>query len=521
MPKVGQNEINTQQFRRNFIQHGGPRPNAALKFSGLDGQYMIISDLTVNDSGDIEYLRVPDPLIPGALRTVARSRSAPDPDEATLTLLEKRAALPWYHFKQNCAFNVYEMVGSKCVDLSDFNSGWDSYVRVLSYCEVSSKSFGALQAWEDDGQNEAELGVTLATYSVGALQFGLKAASTITTEVADVVFGKQVRCGDCGIPNDGTAFIYAVQRGVSSPASKPAVIYSTNGGASWSSITISTAANSESVAAIDIVGDKLVVLSTLGGTGAASCLYVSSINSVTGVPSTTFTKVTPTVFNSTNVISDMHVVSPSAVFFVGVGGYIYKSADILSDMTLVSAGDATVSDLKRITGVDQTLYAVGASAAVIVSNDGGTTWTVTTTLPGAATVNAVAVLDPYRAWVGDSAGAVYYTLDGGATWTAKSFTGLTATAVQDIAFATDEVAMIAFTISGPVSRIATTLNGGERWVDSGTTSRRLGSVPSAETINRIAFPTTGDSTVNVNTVAVCGLGSNPDGVLMIGTAARV
>lgn len=522
MPQAGKDEIVTQRHRRNFIQFGGARPGNTPKYAGVDTQYMTITGLTVNEQGDIEYQYAPDPFKIGGLRRVASTRGVPDPSEATLQLTEKHGNVPWFHFQSNCPFNVYEFVGTQCNDLTDTVNGWDDYVRIFGGMEISSKDFGAVQDWQEDAQNTVDLATTVASVqTIGKLSFSNKAAATVTLEVADVVFGKQVRCADCGVPNDGTRFIYAVQKGASSPATKPAVVYSTDYGATWTSISVATAANAENIVALDIAGDKLVLLSPSGGTSGASALYVSQINTVTGVPSTTFTKVTPSAFTSAHLMADMFVLSQAEVFFVGADGYIYKSTDVSSDMTLLSAGDATVSNLARIHGNDEAIYAVGASGVVIKSTDRGATFGATTTSAGASGNQAVAVLDQYRAWVGDSAGVLRYTLDGGETWTTKSYTAATPVAIQDIAFATDEVGMIAFTTGATVGRIASTIFGGDRWTDSTASTKRLGTLPTNTTYNRLAFPVSGDPTVNVNTVALGGLGTGTDGALVLGVAARV
>ncbi len=522
MPKITADEIVTQRHKRNFVQFGGPLPNAAVKYAGQDTQYMSIQGVTVNDLGDVSPILVPDPRVQGAYRTVNRSKTAPDLSEGTLVLYEKHGGIPWQLFSQACPFNVYELTGT-CKDLSDFQNGWSDYVLVYPSVEISNRDLGDRSAWDSDDGVEDSLSVSFGNkpYPVGALTFGNKAASAITTEAKDVVFGTQVRCGDCGVANDGTKFIYIVCKGASSPALKPYVVYSLDGGATWSSVSIATAANAEDVVAIDIVGDKLVVVSKTGGTSSASCLYVSSLNTVTGAPSSTFTKVTPTAFTVANTVNDMYVLSTSEVFFVADGGYIYKSADVLSDMSVIDAGSATAQNLSRVHGVDSTIYAAGASGAVVKSVNRGQSFTTTTTSPGSGTNQALFVKSALIAWVGNNAGALYYTLDGGETWTTKGFTGLTAVAIQDIYFATDEIGFVVFTVSGPAARVATTINGGERWVDSSQTTPRLNSVTSAATFNRIAAPASGDASTDANTVMLVGLGTTPDGVASLGASNRV
>lgn len=522
MPKLTADEIITQRHKRNFIQFGGPLPTAGVKYAGQNAQYMSVQGVTINDNGSVEPIYVPDPLVAGRYKIVNRSRSAPDLSEATLVLLEKHNAIPWQLFKQNCPFNVYEATGA-CADLSDFNAGWSDYMMIYSNMLVTSRDLGDRTAWDSDEAIEDSLSVTLAdAYPVGKLALGAAGAAQATLEVVDVVYGNQVRCGDCGLPNDGSRFIYAVQNGVASPATRPAVLYSTDYGATWTSVTIGTAATGELVSAIGIVGDKLVVVAPTGGTGGRSCLYVSSLNTATGAPSSSFAQINFTsAFTVANTVNDMHVVSATEVYFAAQGGYIYKSTDITSDMAVVDAGSATAQNLLRIGGSGEALYAVGASAAVVKSVNRGQTWAATIANPGAGDNQAVAVLDNFRVWVGNDDGEVYFTLDGGETWTEKVVTGLTSAAVQDIAFATDEVALIAFTITGPAARLASTINGGASWVDSSQATPRLGSLPTTQRINRIAFPQSGDGSTDANNVIMGGLGTGTDGQLILGAPNKL
>jgi photosystem II stability/assembly factor-like uncharacterized protein len=333
------------------------------------------------------------------------------------------------------------------------------------------------------------------------------------------VFGTSIRCGDCGVPNDGTKFIYIACKGAA--AAKPTVVYSTDGGVNWASVSIAPAANAEDLVAIDIVGQNLVCVSKTGGTASASCLYVAPINVVTGVPSSTWSKITPSALNSTNTLNDIYVAASSEVYFVADGGYIYKSVDVLSDMGVIDAGVATAQNLLRIHGAGDTIYASGASGAVVKSTNRAQSFAATTSNPGAGSNQALYVLTPFIAWVGNAAGALYYTLDGGETWTQKNFTGLTAVGVQDVYFPTDEVGYVAFTIAGTNARLATTINGGERWVDSAQTTPRLSAVSAGTVFNRIAAPVSRDGATDANTVLIAGLATAPAGVATLGVTNRV
>ena len=518
MAKLGADVIITQRHKRNFLQMGGALPNSRTLYSGQDAQYLAIKGQTEHDNGAITPIYVPDEKVPGAYRLVNRSRVAPGLSTATLVLHENHGSLPFQMFRQNCKFTVYEHTGV-CKDISDFNQGWSDYVKIYSGALVTDKAGGDRSAWDSDAAIEDSLSITMEnTYAVGGLNFGNKAVVQVTLEVKDILYGTQIRCGDCGVPNNGTNFIYAVQDGTGSAGAKPLVIYSVNGGVTWSTISVATAAAAELIAAIDIVGDKLVLLSPAGGT-AASALYYSQLNAITGVPSSTFTKVNLPSAPTANAITDMYVANASQVFFCGKGGYLFVSNDITGDVTVLDAGSATSSDLARITGNDNVIVACGAAATVVKSYTRGATWQITTTNPGAAVGSAIAALDQWRFWYGDASGGVYYTLDGGETWTAKAVGGVPPTAIYDILFATDEVGYVAYLETS--LRLAVTINGGWSWTNTSQNNPRVQGWPTigAAAPARLAVPAVAaDPTVSANNLAVAGLGTTTDGVIFLGTA---
>lgn len=517
--KLTSDVIQTQRHRRNFIQFGGALPNARTQYAGQDTQYISIRGVTLHDTGAINPVWVPDAKVQGGYQLVNRQRTAPALPTATVVLHEAHKSLPWQLFRQGCQFTLYENAGV-CQSLEDFDNGWNDYKLVYSNALVTDKGLGDRSGWDTDNAIEDSLTVTLENvYPIGQIDFANKAAVAVTLKVEDVVYGTQIRCAECGVPNDGTNFIYAVQDATGSAGAKPQVIYSLDAGLTWTALTITTAAAGETVCAIDIVGDKLVVVSPTGGT-SASALYWSQLNTVTGAPSSTFAKVNLATATATNKINDIYVASASEVFFCGDNGYLYRSNDITGDVIILDAGSATSNALARITGLENTLVAVGASGTVIKSLNRGTTWAVTTTSPGSGTSSAIAVLSDFRFWYGNSAGAVYQTIDGGETWTVKTIGGATMSAVEDIVFATQEVGYIAYLDT--TLKLATTMNGGWSWVNSSQVTPRIAGWPSIGTGGgRVAVPSAAsDAAVAANNVAVGGLGATTDGFIFVGTALK-
>src|SRR3990172_80776 len=437
MPKITPDEVTTQQHRRIFRQPGGPLPSNPVTYAGQDAQYMILTGVSRPVRGGIDPIRVPDPKRRKAYKNVGRKVSAPDYPTATLTVLEKHGSLPFQLGDLFCAQNLYLPVGA-CEDPSDFLNGWSDFVEVVSHAEVTEAGEGDRMAWEDDNQAATDLSLTLeAKYAIGKLGFGPEAASEISREIIDVVYGSTVQCGDCGPVDDGTKKIYAVAKssGAASPGLPAEVIYTLNGGATWTQVNIDGFGATEDPLAIDIVGNKLVVV-------GLDALYWATLNANTGAPGA-FTKVS-TGFVAAGSPNDIYVLSTREVFFCGDGGYIYKATDVTAGVTAINAGDTTTNDLLRIHGDgNETIVSAGRNSDVIVSHNRGATFATVTTEPSAIALNITAlwVKSDKHWWVGTgSSGRVYYTERGGeSAWTHMEFMGAGAGTVRDIVFATDEV----------------------------------------------------------------------------------
>lgn len=508
-------EIVKTSHKRNFMQYGGARPNNTVAFAGQNGQYLMIGGVGNPETGGVDPIRVQDPRRPGKFRVVGRSISPADLASATLTLKERHGAIPRQLLKTNCQFNAYEVSG-RCRDLSDWNGGWEDYVLIYAGGIVGDKDYGDRSPWEDDVAIEDALTVSLTDiYPIGSLAFGDNGTAQVDREVLDVVYGSNFQCGECGPPDDGTQRIYAVTKasGAGSPGLPGEVVYSIDGGRTWLEATITGIGINENAIAIEVVGDKLVVVSR--DASAAGGYYWAQL-SIIGVPGA-FTKVT-TGFVAGKYPNDIYAASPREVYFAADGGYIYKATDITAGVAVLNAGAATTDHLTRIQGLDETIVAVGASMAIVKSTNRGLTFGTTTTAPAAlGNATAVAVLAPLRQWVGTSSGRLFYTLNGGETWVEQTFSGSGSGVVRDIVFATDEVGFISHDTAVPTARVFATWNGGADWTNA---APRILNLPVFNRATRLAVPQNVDSGVAANNLAVGGLsGGGTDGVLLLGIAA--
>lgn len=507
MAKPSGNEVRTLLRNRTFLQFGGALPSNPVKFYGSDTNYNILEGVTLPVHGAITGHYTGDPKIPNRYRLVARTEAPPSLPKASIRMLEKRGAISRQLGTLGCGFTAY-VVGGDCKDLSDFLSGWADSVEIYSDAIVGDTNLQKRSDWAD-GLIEDIAPLTLREiYAIGSVGIGRAADSDIAVEVVDVVYGTQELCAGCGVANDGTLWQYAVQKFTGS--NNATILYSVDGGSSWTAGAIAGIGASANPVAIDIVGDKLVVV-----VASENAYYYATINSATGVPGA-FTKVT-TGFVASKFPNDILVYSPSEIYFAADGGYIYKSTDITAGVTVSTAGGATTNNLKRIQGLDDTIVAVGATGTILVSANRGFSWSVATA-PSADTVQGVWVQNGVVFWVVTDAGEMYYTLDGASTWTQKALSDAP-TDLRDVVFVTPEVGWVTGATTTPSGLLYATWNGGRDWTVSGGSPRMVG-VPTTnfQRGNRIAVPATGKSTIAANNLLVGGLGAATDGILLLGHA---
>lgn len=516
MPTTQANENYNQTFIRAFTQRGGASPSNLVRYAGMDEQYLMVGDISNPDRGGINAINVNDPRVRGLFTRTGSTTDPPDIPSASLTFKQKINGVPWYQFRLNCPINVYETLGP-CFDPSDPLNGWNT-LTILAYGLVTDKTYQGRTPFDGSDETLAEVAFSWlgGVYSVGGIAVGEQASVAVTTEVVDGTYYGNALCSDCGPANDGTKWIAELQQTAGgSSAALGLVKYSTDYGATWADSAITGLGIGALVTAIEQVGQYLVVL-----VKGENAYYVSQVNQLTGVPGA-WTKVT-TGFVALKLPNDMWVESPTAVYFVADGGYIYKSTSILAGVTTLSAAGATTNNLTRIHGAAGTIVAVGASNTILKSTNRGVTWSA----PAAGVTgahSAVAVKSPLEYWVGtlDTTGKIWYTETGGAIWTQQVLTGAALTAVQDIVWASNEVGWIAATRAGPTAALFQSVFGGQWWGESNT-SRLPGNLPTFGRANRLAVPNTPDVMTNTNNIAIAGLGGGlVDGIVLIGSAPVV
>lgn len=496
-------QTRTQAHVRAFLQFGGPNPANAVKFGGVDTNDVTITGIEAPVSGDSSAINIHNPKRIGAYKQVGRTTAPPDLSKATLTVRQRIGKkIPRFKMDMNCLLGAFLAYYDDCNDVSDHLLGWD-YIEVYPEARITSRSFGDPSAFMDSNPIEATLGLEFRErpYPVGQMNFGADGITLTGEPLTDVVYSGHVACGNCGsAADDGSQWIYASTNSVT--GAKPGIYYSVNGGSTWTAVSVTTAAIDDDFNAIAVVGKYLVVLCRTASSATIGGYFYSEINQITGVPSSTFTKVV-TGFVANQQPNDILVLGPNEVYIVADAGIIYKSTDITAGVSVLNNGGTTANNLMRIDGNNNIMVAVGASNTVIYSENGGITWSTTTSNPTVTSGVAVAVIDNNRWWVGGTAGRLWYTFNGGETWTEKTFTGSSAGSVTDVIAVTPEVIFFTHNTAAPVARVFASFDGGYSFTN---TAPRVTGLPTFTGATRAAVPTNADVATAVNNLAIAGTG---------------
>ena len=363
--------------------------------------------------------------------------------------------------RMGCPFDVQVHSGA-CRNPSDFNEGWlDGKIIVLEAAKITnyeSNELGALDSDQNAVINETIALSGLDYYEIVSVGAAEVAAAEIVQRIVDVAICDSKTCGECGIASNGCQKVFAVTLSAGGSPGLPAeVIFSEDGGQTFGDTNVTTLAANEDPSAVGCVGTNLVVTSE----DSESAHYAPIADILLGVE--TWVEVS-TGFVSGKGPRNMFSISRTFTWIVGAGGYIYFTDDITAGVEVQTAGSVTVQDLNAIHGWDIfNLVAVGASNAVLVTDNGGQTWTAVVGPAVGVALNTVWMRSPSEWFVGAADGNLYYTRDSGSTWTTKPFPGSGTGSVNDISFSGNTVGYLAHTTTAPAGRVLRTIDGGHSW----------------------------------------------------------
>lgn len=380
-----------------------------------------------------------------------------------------------------------------CQDPQDFNLGWDK-IFCLENCTGDDYGMsGDLGALNESDRAIIDETVTFtgdALYEIAKIALASQASSLIQEQIVSITICDRIICqGVCGAGSDGCQKVFAVEKhGGTSPSSHANVIFSTDGGSTWNYDEIDSMGATSDPSDVFCVGTNLVVLSPTDNT-----LNYTDVASLIAGTETWLSQ--GTGFVATKTPNRGYSINSSTTWIVANGGYIYFTQDITTGVVVQDAGNATTQNLTAMHAYDdQNVVAVGASNAIVNTQDGGEVWSlVTGPVPGTA-LTSVFMKSELTWFVGTATGLLYATNNGGLTWTQVLIPG-TYSSITDINFPTNMVGFLSANTSAPAGKILRTVNGGASWYIAPETA---GNIPTNTGVNRLC--TCG----NANRVFGCG-----------------
>lgn len=239
------------------------------------------------------------------------------------------------------------------------------------------------------------------------------------------------------------------------------VLYTSNGGTTWTATATDPFSTNERIAsiacflAIRNINRVMVALGTARASNPMAIAYSDNAGA-------TWTSVDVGSVNGQYAKNhnSLFAYSPYHIWLVCGAGYIYKSIDQGMNWTAQESGATTTSSLYAVYFISETTgVVVGASGAVLVTMDGGFTWTLRTA-PTAGSLNTVCMIDQEHIWTGGSNGILYYSTDGGVTWNTRLFSGSGNGDIRTIKFTGLLGYMV---VNYTVGAVYTTIDGGYTW----------------------------------------------------------
>lgn len=487
-------------FSRVWFQEGGPGPSRSRTYH---------SNWTVGapswTRGDITILREPDPDQYGRFIAVGRYRGEPGNPELPLTARYSTQRSDLLRLARGDCDHALHVHMGICENPQDFARGWEK-VLILEGASINSWGTGAIGAPTQGDIAPVNEDVPFAgsdLYEVVKLTMAELATTVVNREITSVYVCDAAQCGACGVPSDGCQLVLALEGGISaSPGQAATLLYTRDGGGSWTTVPITTLAANERADAVFCTGTQVVVASA-----DSESFHVTTLTDLIA-GTQTWQEVT-SGFVATKGPTAISSLGATDNWIAGEGGYIYTSDDPASGVTVSHAGSASTADLHDIHAFDSlNVVAVGANNALLNTRNGGGSWSLVVGPAVGVVLNTIWMRGPLEWLVGAANGKLFYTIDGGVAWTEKTFSGSGAGQVRDLVFSTPSVGYMAHSTAAPAGRVLRTIDGGFSWY---VLPEGSGSIPANDYVASLAVCD------DPNVVYGGGLGDNAvDGFLVKG-----
>lgn len=439
---------------RVWYVEGGVHPTRPPEFLALGK----ISTDPTKPIGEETRITAPDPN--NFNRDVAVGTVRGTEERATLSIgsrytVNKAILLDWKN--KRCRVDIYAVSG-QCGSPQDFTNGGQKWVyfRDGQISNHGFENFGAFGADENQPSNEM-VDMTADDYWEFLYMKQEQVGSAVTTReiyAVDVYTGDP--CEEC--PDPCERVLAAMAGASATPGTAPSLLYSSDGGSTWSTEDISTLFSNEDVADGAVIGGDIVYISNTGNE-----MHWTNIDQLYDNINTW--QQTDTGFVAGGNARAMSSCDTSHTWIVGDGGYIYFVKNHKVEAVVQDAGVATTQDLRSVHALNtKNVLAVGDSNAVVVTENGGLTWRVVTGPSVGVNMGACWMWDKNTWFVGEGAGGagnLWLTANAGQTWTKASTPGSYGR-IYKIVFVSDAEGYISAQAGGQ-SVILRTITGGNQW----------------------------------------------------------
>jgi photosystem II stability/assembly factor-like uncharacterized protein len=313
----------------------------------------------------------------------------------------------------DCQFHIQVPWANEGAEPSTANLNFLTKLH-LHFATVSQKTITAPVVIEpgDNARADTNADMNVLDWRMVYPNTSTRISITEFEDLNDIVFGLSAECNTDEIGGDKIAMegYITTDFTATSPAVSADVWRTEDYGVTWAACAAQPFAGSESIGAVVMLGDRVIVArSTTDGANPAevgisdddgaswSNVNVGSVNGQT--------------------VNAMWWEDYTHLWAACSGGYVYFSDDAGDTWTAQTSGTVTAQALQDIVAFDRsTVWAVGAAGAIIRTTDGSNWAAVTGPAAVADQFNTVFVRTPNLVLIGSDAGNVYRTDDAGVSW---------------------------------------------------------------------------------------------------------
>lgn len=449
------NQAYTAINSRVWYIEGGVNPSRAPQLLAL-GKFSTDPTKTIGESTKIT---APDPN--NFNRDIQVGTVEGSEERATLgigirTTNQASVVLEWKN--KGCRVDIFALLG-KCGNPSDFTEGGEKWVYFPDG-KISSHSFENFGAYGRDENNPTNEMVDMTSEDYWEYRYMSQeqVGSAYTTRqiyTVDVYTGND--CENCPDPCDR---VLASMAGASAtPGTQPTLIYSGDGGETFTSDTITTLFSNEDIADGAVIGGDIVYISN-----TANSMHWTDIELLYD-NSNTWGEVT-SGFVAAKGPRAISAADPRHIWIVGDGGYIYFSSNHKTSVSTQDAGVVTTQNLLAVHALDtKNVLAVGNSNAVLYTKNGGVSWQSVTGPAVGVNLGAAWMWDETTWFVGEGAGGtgkLWLTTNRGNTWTQVGLPN-TYSRIYKIQFISEAEGYL-LASDGSQTYVLRTITAGNEWV---------------------------------------------------------